>query len=68
MTPTEIRAAIRSLGLTQAEFGRLLEASERTVRSWCDDGPSGRRMPPLAVRELRRLMAAASQSSNGEKQ
>lgn len=34
MTPTEIRSARLSLGLTQKEFGDLLHASLKAVQAW----------------------------------
>lgn len=34
MAPTELRAKRRSAGLTQAEFGVLLDVSRGTVGSW----------------------------------
>jgi len=33
-TPTNLRLAIASLGLTQAAIARLLGVSERTLRQW----------------------------------
>lgn len=43
-TPAEIRELRTALGLTQAEFGELVDSARRTVEDW----EAGRRnMPPL---------------------
>jgi hypothetical protein len=48
MTPTDFRAALAALGLTQAAFARLLTAHghpsahvARSVRRWAQHGPPG---------------------------
>lgn len=51
MTPTEIREARQSLGLTQKDFGALLHATDRTVRMW----ESGDRNMTQATEELLKL-------------
>lgn len=51
MTPTEIREARQSLGLTQKQFGELLHATDRTVRMW----ESGDRNMTLATEELLKI-------------
>jgi len=56
MTPTEIKALRKSLGLTQSRFGRLLGLDGKdvsnTVRSW----ESGRRVPSGPVTKLMLLL------------
>lgn len=37
MTPEAFRAHLSRLGFTQAEFGRVMEVGERTVRRWSTD-------------------------------
>ena len=53
MASAEIREARQLLGLTQPQFGKLLHATERTVRMW----ESGQRnMPPATQDLLQRIM------------
>jgi DNA-binding transcriptional regulator YiaG len=37
MTGTELRAAIRALGLKQNQFAKMIERREGTVSDWCND-------------------------------
>ena len=48
MTPTDFRAALARLGLTQAGAARLLGVDERTARRWA----RGERQVPEPVRRL----------------
>ena len=48
MTPTDFRAALAALGMTQAAFARFLASNghpaadvARSVRRWCQVGPPG---------------------------
>ncbi|HKX54178.1 MAG TPA: hypothetical protein VJM47_10295 [Nitrosospira sp.] len=53
MTPAEIRETRQLLRLTQPQFGKLLHATERTVRMW----ESGQRnMAPATQDLLQRIM------------
>lgn len=45
MTPTEYRAALSTLGLSQLAAGRWLGVSNKTAQRYATDGPSG----PAAV-------------------
>ena len=36
MTPSDFRAALANLGLSQAGFARIALVDARTVRRWCD--------------------------------
>ena len=54
MTPAALKAARKSLGLSQAEFARLVRvASDRTVRKWED----GERDIPGPVKVIMRIIA-----------
>lgn len=49
MTPESFRAHLSRLGYSQAEFGRVMEVGERTVRRWA----TGETAPiPKAVQML----------------
>jgi len=37
MSPESFRGHLARLGYTQAEFGRVMEVGERTVRRWSTD-------------------------------
>lgn len=56
-TPTNLRLAIASLGLTQAALARLLGVSERTLRQWLveDLEAIGHRDMPL--KQWRKVLA-----------
>jgi hypothetical protein len=56
-TPTNLRLAIASLGLTQAAIARLLGVSERTLRQWLveDLEAVGHRDMPL--KQWRKVLA-----------
>lgn len=54
MSKSEYRAAIASLGLSQAGAARFLGVNERTSRRWAIDGDPA----PEAVALLLRLMVA----------
>lgn len=45
MTPTEYRAALSALGLSQLAAGRWLNVSTKTAQNYASKGPSG----PAAV-------------------
>jgi len=59
-TPTNLRLAIASLGLTQAAIARLLGVSERTLRQWLveDLEAIGHRDMPL--KKWRKVLALLS--------
>ena len=46
-TPANLRAVIKSAGITQAAAASLIDANERTIRKWLAplDSPSHRDMP-----------------------
>ena len=51
MTPDEFKAARKTLGLSAAQLGSILDTDPRTVRRWEDE--SGTRPPnPIACRVL----------------
>ena len=52
MTPSDFRAALADLGLSQAGFARIALVDARTVRRWCD----GTRAVPGPVVALLRFM------------
>jgi DNA-binding transcriptional regulator YiaG len=54
MTPSDFRATLADLGLSQAGFARLALVDARTVRRWCD----GTRAVPGPVVALLRVMMA----------
>jgi transcriptional regulator with XRE-family HTH domain len=41
MTAEQFRAALKRLGLTQAELATLFNAGQRTVQRWAAEGCSG---------------------------
>lgn len=49
MTPTELRAALAALGISQLELARRTGANARTVRRWLDPR-SGPLAPGAAAR------------------
>lgn len=51
MTPSEIRQARQSLGLTQQKFGELLHAKIRTVQDW----EAGKRNMTASTAELLKI-------------
>ena len=54
MTPEQLSAALAALGLTQADYARLIDVSQKTVWMWV----SGRTpVPKLASEHLRVLLA-----------
>lgn len=52
MTPSEYRAALAALGLSQLAAGRWLGVSKRTAQSYAKDGPS-----PPAARAIHLLLS-----------
>ena len=62
-TPTNLRLAIASLGLTQAALARLLGVSERTLRQWLVEDLEAighRDMPLKQWRKVLTLLATAN--------
>jgi DNA-binding XRE family transcriptional regulator len=52
MTPNELRAARKALGLTQTEFANIFDVNIRTVKAWEAGHRDGRPAPiprPIAV-------------------
>ena len=60
MTPTELRAILDSLGLTQTGAAPILGVSPRAIRAWA----SGFRNIPEPLAKLLRLMAAGVVSAD----
>jgi DNA-binding transcriptional regulator YiaG len=56
MTPTELRALLVTLGLSQAGAGRVLGVATRTVQQWA----AGDRDIPETVRRILTLMVEES--------
>jgi DNA-binding transcriptional regulator YiaG len=53
MTPAEFRSARRTLGLSQAQLGYILDVDARTVRRWEASGSVQHRPPsPTACRVI----------------
>ncbi len=46
LSPAQLRAALQTLGLTQAEFGRLIGRTARSINRWV---VGDRAIPPEAV-------------------
>lgn len=62
-TPTNLRLAINSLGITQAALARLLGVSERTLRQWLVEDLEAvghRDMPLKQWRKVLELLATAN--------
>ena len=62
-TPTNLRLAITSLGVTQAALARLLGVSDRTLRQWIVedlDAIGHRDMPLKQWRKVLTLLATAN--------
>ena len=62
-TPTNLRLAIASLGVTQAALARLLGVSDRTLRQWLVedlDAIGHRDMPLKQWRNVLALLATAN--------
>ncbi len=59
MTPTEIRAARQSLGMTVKQFGHALGVQEQTARRWeiADDKASHRKPSTQTLMLLRQLLS-----------
>ena len=55
MTPQEIKDARKALGLSVADFGRLLETDAQSVRRWemSGDRSTARAPPPRVGRLIR---------------
>lgn len=57
MTPAEVRAARKRLGLTQAGLGEVFEVSGRTVCQWEQEPPvPGRSIPAGTALALRYML------------
>ena len=62
-TPTNLRLAITSLGVTQAALARLLGVSDRTLRQWLVEELEAighRDMPLKQWRKVLELLATAN--------
>lgn len=59
MTPTEFRAAIARLGLSQTAAARELGVAPRTLRRWCAD-PQQAAVPGPVVRLLALMESLAT--------
>lgn len=66
MTPTDFRAALAELGLTESRAAKALRVNVRTVRRWkqSPDAKGHRAMPGPAVAMVERMLAEA-QSARG---
>lgn len=54
MTPTEFKHARKSLGLTLAQLGTILDTDPRTVRRWeAEGGSTARSVNPIAAQAMR---------------
>jgi hypothetical protein len=63
MTPTEYRARIAALGLTQEAAGELFGVSGRTGQTWATHGPpKAVAMVLLAVGSRRKLLDIAARA------
>lgn len=59
MTPAEVKALRKSLGLTQRELGEVFgyaEADARTIRRWESKAATGRAITPIAALLLRYMV------------
>lgn len=54
MTPTELKQNRKKLGVTQAELAMMVEVTQNTVARW---EMGLRRVPPLAARVIRTIVA-----------
>jgi DNA-binding transcriptional regulator YiaG len=68
MTPAEIRAARRNLGMTHRQFGHALGVQEQTARRWeIAAGKTSHRKPsPQTVMLLRQMLAGQSGQGVGD--
>ena len=61
MTPTEIRTARQSLGMTVKQFGTALGVQEQTARRWeIATGKTSNRVPSATVERLIRVLLATN--------
>ena len=58
MTPDEFKAARKSLGLTQAQLGHVMDTSPQTIRRWemPTDRSTARGVNPVAARVMRWML------------
>jgi len=56
-TPTNLRLAIASLGLTQAALARLLGVAERTLRQWLNEDLESRNHADMPLKQWRKVLA-----------
>ncbi len=56
MTPSQFKQAQKSLGLSAAALGRILNVDPRTIRRWGSDGDP-RPVNPIAARVMQWLLA-----------
>ena len=56
-TPTNLRLAIASLGLTQAALARLLGVAESTLRQWLNEDLESRNHADMPLKQWRKVMA-----------
>jgi len=55
-TPTNLRLAIASLGMTQAALARLLGVSDRTLRQWLMDDLEAVSHRDMPLKQWRRVL------------
>jgi len=56
-TPTNLRLAIASLGVTQAALARLLGVSDRTLRQWLNEDLESRNHADMPLKQWRKVLA-----------
>ena len=56
-TPTNLRIAITSLGVTQAALARILGVSERQVRKWLVEDLESAVHADMPLKQWRKVMA-----------
>ena len=56
-TPTNLRLAITSLGVTQAALARLLGVAERTLRQWLNEDLESRNHANMPLKQWRKVLA-----------